>query len=496
MARPSVRGMQGRGGASSLGRACDIKARLFEELGPRADEYWCALVALCTAAINRAEFHARVQSWLPASCVALHNALVLSMLAEASASVSALGSGAVHGMQAPTSPIRVRVNLLDSDDDSDDAREPPVSGQPGRGRKRLRHMYAGLTQYERERLHSLPKTDHASTHTAASVWAGAGAELLERKRKEDEKRRAIEERRRTREAKLAIGASHWRLAAMQTAAQADSLRSRLSSTMQETLARSVDTPHCIETHELPDVYTLQDRMSLAAIEAGLSHGVHIQAAAVLLSALQDHLRAILRRTLACARGSMRSEHDRIRMPDIRTALLLAPHVLVEPLGQGPLERLLAPDSSVMSMGDSVDGAGVSWAEDDAIRRTARECATTKLSSHAAPAVPPPPDATHEQVLRLQQQTQRDAVRDQVLLDQLAPFRLLDRCVLSESLARGSDAQEPHASVTTPMSVALEQHYQVGHHHHHQQHPHPSHRHKDEFFDVVDSRALLGSLCES
>lgn len=496
MARPSVRGMQSRGGASSLERARDIKRLLFEELGPRADEYWRALVALCTAAIDRAEFQARVQPWLPASCVALHNALVLSMLAEASASASSLGSGAVHGMQAPTSPIRARANLLDSDDDSDDAREPPVGGCPGRGRKRLRHMYAGLAQHERQRLQSLPKTDHASTHTAASVWAGAGAELLERKRKEDEKRRAVEERRRTREAKLAIGASHWRLAAMQTAAQADSLRSRLSSTMQETLARSVDTPHCIEAHELPDVYTLQDRMSLAAIEAGLSHGVHVQAAAVLLAALQDHLRAILRLTLTYSRGSKRPDCARIRMPDIRAALDLAPHVLVEPLGQGPLERLLVPESDGTSTG-SVDGAGVSWADDDAVRRVARECASTTLASHSAPAAPPPPDASHEQLLRLQQQLQRDAVRDQVILDQLAPLRLLDRSTLCELLAH-ADSPTPRPPVSTPMSVALEQHYQTGHHHHHhhQQHPHPLHRHKDEFFDVVDPMALLGSLCES
>ncbi|SHO77307.1 Uncharacterized protein MSYG_1648 [Malassezia sympodialis ATCC 42132] len=492
MARPSVRGMPSRGGASSLGCARDIKARLFEELGPRADEYWRALVSLCTAAIDRAEFQARVQPWLPASCVVLHNSLVLSMMAEASAPVSSLGSGAVHGMQAPTSPIRARTNLLDSDDDSDDAREPPVGGHPGRGLKRLRHMYAGLSQHERKRLQSLPKTDHASLHTAASVWAGAGAELLERKRKEDEKRRAVEERRRTREAKLAIGASHWRLAAMQTAAQADSLRSRLSPTMQETLARSADTPHCIEAHELPDVYTLQDRMSLAAIEVGLSHGVHVQAAAVLLAALQDHLRAILRRTLAYSRGSKRSDGSRIRMPDIQAVLDLAPHVLVEPLGQGPLERLLAPDGDGSTTG-SVDGAGVSWVEDDAIRRVARECATTKLASHSAPAAPPPPNASHEQILRLQQQTQRDAVRDQVILDQLAPLRLLDRPVLRESLAQTDSGLHP--SLSTPMTVALEQHYQAGHHHHHHQHPHPLHRHKDEFFDVVDPMALLGSLCK-
>lgn len=495
MARPSVRGMQSRGGASSLGCARDIKARLLEELGPRADEYWLALTALCTAAIDRMEFQARVQPWLPASCVALHNALVLSMMAEASASASSLGSGAVHGMQAPTSPIRARANLLDSDDDSDDAREPPVGGYPGRGCKRLRHMYAGLSQYERQRLQSLPKTDHASMHTAASVWAGAGAELLERKRKEDEKRRAVEERRRTREAKLAIGASHWRLTAMQTTAQAESLRSRLSASMQETLARGVETPHCIEAHELPNVYTLQDRMSLAAIEAGLPQGVHVQAAAVLLSALQDHLRAILRRTLSYSRGPTRAEGSRIRMHNIRAVLDLAPHVLVEPLGQGPLERLVAPDSRINVSADSVDGAGVSWAEDDAIRRVARECASTKLAAHSAPAAPPPPDATHEQVLRLQKQSQRDAVRDQVILDQLAPLRLLDRRVLCESLAQTeSSASQP--LVSTPMSVALEQHYQAGHHHHHQQHPHPLHRHKDEFFDVVDPRALLGSLCES
>lgn len=42
-----------------------IKARLLSVLGDKAEEYWAALSALCTAAINREEFQERVEAWLP-----------------------------------------------------------------------------------------------------------------------------------------------------------------------------------------------------------------------------------------------------------------------------------------------------------------------------------------------------------------------------------------------------------------------------------------------
>ena len=103
----------------------------------------------------------------------------------------------------------------------------------------------------------------------------------------------------------------------------------------------------------------------------------------------------------------------------------------------------------------------------------------------------PPDADFEQAQLFRQQQQRDAVRNQVILDQLAPLRLLDRRALSESLAH--DPKKKPA-LSTPLSTALEQHYQAGQHHHHQ-HLHRMHRHKDELYDVIDPVALLSGVCE-
>ena len=462
-------------GALARGDARAIKARLFVELGEHAEDYWAALGALCTASIDRAEFHARVAPWLPPHCVQLHNALVLSMLTTAAWAPAA----PAQGMYAPTSPIRTYDALGDVG-----AREPLVGGRGNHAAKRLRHMYAGLPQCERLRLKSLPRTNAASTHTAASVWAGAGAELLEKKRKEDEKRRAVEERRRTREIKTAVGAAHWRMSAVQTSVQMDTAHERLSATMQESLLRGVAAPSCAEAHELPDVHALQDRMTFTAVEAGLFGGVHVQAAAVVLSALQDHLRTFIRYTLRHARA--RTDHGtqgRITMPDMAAVLTIAPHTVVESLGQAPLERLLAPDYDTDAPASSIDGAGVSWAEDDAITRIAHACPTKKLAAHAA-STALPTDADPVQLARIRLQMQRDAVRSRVVIDQLAPMHLLDRRALAEQLAAGDGAQ---SAVETPISAALAQHYQAGQHHHH---ANPGHRHKDEYFDVVDPVALL------
>ena len=491
MHRPSVRSASVHDDTTS-GDIRAVKAQPLEALGPHANEYWHALGALCTASMDRAEFQARIHAWMPSDCIPLHNALILKLLAEASAAPTSLGRGAAQGMQAPTSPIRARRAPLLDESESDEAHEPPVYGHTGRGAKRLRHMYAGLSSQERARLQQLPKTNQASMHTAASVWAGAGAELLEKKRKEDEKRRAVEEWRRTREAKLAIGAEHWRIAAMQTAAHTETQRTHLSTSMQEALIRSAMAPHCIESHELPDVHGLQDRMTLAALEAGLPNGVQTQAAAVMLSALQEHLRTILHRALAYTRKRSTSTHStRITMRDMTAVLDLAPHVVVEPLGQGPLERLWLPSLPMNSDTPShTDGAHVSWADDDAVRQVARECATAKMTAHVPSTLSLPADTDREQALLLRQQQKRDALRSHVVIDQVAPLRLLDRRPLRESLAKGQ------TDASTPLTQAIEQHYQHLHHHHQQHHhPQPLHRHKDELFEVVDPVALLGSLCE-
>ena len=71
-------------------------------------------------------------------------------------------------------------------------------------KKRLRLLTAGLSRKERSRIRNVPKhltNSHSmGTNGASSLgWAGAGADMLEKKRKEEEKRRTIEEKERAKE---------------------------------------------------------------------------------------------------------------------------------------------------------------------------------------------------------------------------------------------------------------------------------------------------------
>lgn len=65
MAESGASGLSARAGAEELTDTRAIKARLLSALGERAEGYWAALGDLCTAAINREEFQARVAAWLP-----------------------------------------------------------------------------------------------------------------------------------------------------------------------------------------------------------------------------------------------------------------------------------------------------------------------------------------------------------------------------------------------------------------------------------------------
>ena len=56
--------------------------------------------------------------------------------------------------------------------------------------------------------------------------------------------------------------------------------------VSQALARGLSTPLCVHTKELPSIESLRDRMTLRAVENGLLDGVHPQAAALLLTALQ------------------------------------------------------------------------------------------------------------------------------------------------------------------------------------------------------------------
>lgn len=237
----------------------------------------------------------------------LHNALILGILYNATADVP-----------GPSSPKLFAVGKHKREQSGLDAGEEDEDPK----RKRLRTMVAGLSKKERQRLKLAGKPPKAGAGAVASAanlgWAGAGADMLEKKRKEEEKRKAAEEKRRVREATSAIGSRDWKAQTVQAAEQASAVSSKLShckhphvshgadadnwwipcpgltrnlvlasiSATQQALARALSAPLCIESKELPDLDMLRDRMTLIALEAGLPGGVHHQAAAMMLAALQ------------------------------------------------------------------------------------------------------------------------------------------------------------------------------------------------------------------
>ncbi|KAN0061203.1 hypothetical protein ACQY0O_006938 [Thecaphora frezii] len=263
----------------------DLKQKLAVALGDNGTRYWQTFVQFCKGAISRSEFEELAQKCLKSEHVHLHNALILGILYNASADVPGPSSSRRGGRN------RVRRRLPDgtlvSDDESDD-------DQPSK--KRLRTLVAGLSKKDRMRLKNLENAGKLGANAAGGAlglgWAGAAADMLEKKRKEEEKRKVVEDRRKVREIKSAIGAKDWKGQALQAANHVEAVRGRLSASAQQAVARAMLAPLCVESKQLPDLDGIRDRMTLLAVEAGIPGGVHPQAAAVVLSALQDHLQNV------------------------------------------------------------------------------------------------------------------------------------------------------------------------------------------------------------
>lgn len=180
--------------------------------------------------------------------------------------------------------------LLDEDDDDLQLLQP--------AKKRLRLLTAGLSRKERSRIRNVPKqltNSHSMGSNGASSlgWAGAGADMLEKKRKEEEKRRSIEEKQRAREAYTDIGSKDWKSIALQSQSQVTLAHDRLSLTTQQEIARAMAMPLCVESKELPDLESMRDLMTLYSVENGLTNGASAQAAALLLTSLQCHLQNVM-----------------------------------------------------------------------------------------------------------------------------------------------------------------------------------------------------------
>lgn len=158
----------------------------------------------------------RVEPVVVCDTVHLHNALILGILYNASADVPGPSSRTAR---------RITRILPDGSTVTEQEEEEP-------SRKRLRNLVAGLPRKERLRLKNLEKAGKLGAKSvggAASLgWAGSAADMLEKKRKDDEKRKIAEDRRKVRLYTSAIGAKDWKGQAIQATQHLTSVRPKLS----------------------------------------------------------------------------------------------------------------------------------------------------------------------------------------------------------------------------------------------------------------------------
>ncbi|KAJ9473971.1 Transcriptional regulator of RNA polII [Pseudozyma hubeiensis] len=608
----------------------DLKQKLAVALGQNGARYWQTLVQFLKGAIDRAEFEALAHKALKAEHIHLHNALILGILYNASADVPGPSSRASR---------RITRILPDGTTITEEEEEEP-------SRKRLRNLVAGLPRKERLRLKNLENVGKLGANAVGGAaglgWAGSAADMLEKKRKDEEKRKVAEDRRKVRQYKSAIGAKDWKGQAIQATQQIAAVRGKLSFTAQQAVMRAMQAPLCVEAKQLPDLDGIKDRMTLLAVENGMPGGVQPQAAAMVLSALQSHLQNVassiitkiranrtdgirtneplrpaaeynisldpasympdplrgspaldamdvddsatnsahgsparhvrsiqsdassrtstsgigtsfadssmlslastaatsltgpsspsirdsdssgqlhdtsfgnsstsadaddaagaangtshnrLKRSRDAMEASSAERSDaastRLTISDVAFLLEVAPHTVVEPIGQGTQERLLAPEWADDHAPDGEDDTGRIDASspDRQLARAARLAATTHLSDATLAAA----DVS---------------VRNRFIIDQSAPLKLLDRRTLAENAGRlrptkgglsVPDYKDPQAVLADVNgrkkealhgSAAPQTGASANAHHHH--------RHKDDIWDVVDPVALFGSLCE-
>lgn len=174
---------------------------------------------------------------------------------------------------------------------------------------------------------------------------------------------------------------------------------------------------------------------------------------------------------------------RLTVSDVAFLLEVAPHTVVEPMGQGTQEKLLAPEWNDDATLDGDDEASRMYpsSPERQLARAARLAATTHLSdsSGAGPDVP---------------------VRNRFVIDQSAPLRLLDRRTLAENEGRARPTKGGLSvpEYRDPNSVLAEVNGRKKENLAHTNGaatPHHQHRHKDDIWDVVDPVALFGQLCE-
>lgn len=165
-----------------------------------------------------------------------------------------------------------------------------------------------------------------------------------------------------------------------------------------------------------------------------------------------------------------SASTRLTVSDVAFMLEVAPHTVVQPMGLGPQERMLAPEWSDDLAPDADDAHLHPTTPERQLARAARLTATTHLSDQAGADAP---------------------TRTRFIIDQSAPLKLLDRRSLAENGGRlrptKGGLSVPDTAVLADVNGRRMESLHVG--------AVGAHRHKDDIWDVVDPVALFGYACE-
>lgn len=168
----------------------------------------------------------------------LHNSLVLGLLFNASADVPGPSTSKLSTIRKRERDANGNVIESRSGDDrsvqSDgEGIDEPINRILAPPEKRLRLLAAGLSRKDRARVKNVPKAmTHtrglASGATSSLGWAGAGADMLEKKRKEEEKKRLFDDKKRVKEVYTQVGAKDWQSEIRSGSAQIASVQEKLS----------------------------------------------------------------------------------------------------------------------------------------------------------------------------------------------------------------------------------------------------------------------------
>ncbi|CAO1614440.1 unnamed protein product [Sympodiomycopsis kandeliae] len=297
----------------------DLKGKLAAALGRNAPSYWNALQQFALAKISRDEFEQAARICLKPEHVHLHNSLVLGILYNASSAVpgpSAHKGTMPHipGARADDAASRNGLNVGEQQEQHGGRTQLPEERIPPK--KRLRMLAASLSIKERQRIKASGKEpDRAAVAGAnTSSWAGAGADLLEKRRKEEEKKSKEAELKRRREVHTEIGSLDWTREALIEEVTKQELRAKVSVATLQALLRAPQVLSCRETKCLPEPEPLADLMTAPAVEAGLSGGVAPEASQLLIAGLQMHLQNVAGSIINAVRANRAGGGIRFTVP--------------------------------------------------------------------------------------------------------------------------------------------------------------------------------------